>query len=65
MLPANHRSQSGVLSLLHSMLQRMQKWVRQEIVDDDPWDKESLFSDSQASTPEQADPSPDRPSSDD
>lgn len=47
------------------MLQRMQKWVRQEIVDDDPWDKESLFSDSQASTPEQADPSPDRPSSDD
>ncbi|NJO79655.1 MAG: hypothetical protein HC827_14855 [Cyanobacteria bacterium RM1_2_2] len=30
-------------SWFESFLRNMQMWVRQEIVDDDPWDVETLF----------------------
>lgn len=54
MLPADHRSESGFFSRLGAMFNWADKWVRQEIVDDDPWDQETLFPDSQTSLEEPA-----------
>ncbi|HEY9664689.1 MAG TPA: hypothetical protein V6C65_40130 [Allocoleopsis sp.] len=39
------RNQTGAVSLnfLSLLRQRLQNWIRQEIVDDDPWDEPSLL----------------------
>lgn len=42
MLPAE-RSQFLVFSLFRSLTHQIQKWIHQEIVDDDPWDEDSQF----------------------
>jgi hypothetical protein len=47
MLP-NQYSQSGRVALWKSLVYKAQQWVRQQVVDDDPWDQETLFSDSPA-----------------
>lgn len=44
MLPAN-QSESGFTDVVGALVDRFQDWVREEIVDDDPWDQESLYSD--------------------
>jgi hypothetical protein len=46
MLPVHH-SQQRVFSILSSWLYKVREWIRHEIVDDDPWDKDTLFPDAQ------------------
>lgn len=46
MLPSD-RSQPNFRSRLNAWLYKLREWIRQEIVDDDPWDDETLFPDGQ------------------
>jgi hypothetical protein len=45
MLPTD-RSRTGLISLWHRLRHKLRVWTRQEIVSDDPWDAETLFSES-------------------
>lgn len=49
MLPAE-RSQSDWSLLLNLLIAKVHEWIRQEIVDDDPWDQDTLFPNLQEST---------------
>jgi hypothetical protein len=48
MLPVQRSRSSSLLSLglssFSSVISGIQAWVRREIVDDDPWDRETLYS---------------------
>jgi hypothetical protein len=48
MLPAD-QSRSGFISFFNELIYKAKNWIRQEIVDDDPWDTETLYPDSQNS----------------
>lgn len=54
MLPAD-QSESNFIDAFDTLMDRFQDWVKQEIVDDDPWDQESLYSDSFDSLADPAD----------
>ncbi len=55
MLPAN-QSEPSFSDVVSNLMDRFRDWVKQEIVDDDPWDKESLFPESLESKSETAEP---------
>lgn len=46
MLPAD-QSQPGFVSFFNTLICKAKNWIRQEIVDDDPWDVDTLYPDSQ------------------
>jgi hypothetical protein len=47
MLPAQRSRSSSLVSFglfaLSSVVSNVQAWVKREIVDDDPWDRETLY----------------------
>lgn len=51
MLPID-RSRTGLVSLWNRLRHKLRVWTSQEIVSDDPWDAETLFSDSPTSSSE-------------
>lgn len=65
MLPAQQSSLSSYLKWfnLSAIVSGFQAWVRQEVVDDDPWDAETLYPSSSTSPLEESDleePNPER-----
>ena len=65
MLPAQRSSLSSYLKWfnLSAIVSGFQAWVRQEVVDDDPWDAETLDTSSSTSPLEESDleePNPER-----
>jgi heme/copper-type cytochrome/quinol oxidase subunit 1 len=52
MLPAQRSASSLRWSFIAAVVSHVQTWIRQEIVDDDPWDVETLHPSSPMPTPE-------------
>lgn len=44
MMPAN-QSEQDFSNVFSAIVDKCRTWIKEEIVDDDPWDQETLFSD--------------------